>query len=98
VPQLAEAIDTALKEEEKDIPAGTLSTPLPSDGHALIIRTVGVDLLGSCQCGQGIGRTPRTRSVEGLAGLWEHHVSTMTDQAWAEALTAIPGTTRSASA
>ncbi|MFE1925842.1 hypothetical protein ACFW91_25125 [Streptomyces asoensis] len=88
---LAEAIDQALtEEEEKDIPAGTPSTPLPSDGHALIVRRVGGDFLGSCQCGRPLGRTPRNKPLNGLAGLWERHVATTADQAWAEALTSLP--------
>lgn len=91
VPQLAEAIDTALTAEEKDTPVqGAPSTPLPSDGHALIVRTVGVDLLGSCQCGRPIGRTPRARSMDGMTGLWESHVDAVSGQAWAEALTVLP--------
>jgi hypothetical protein len=90
VPQLAEAIDTALKGEEKDTPEGAPSTSLPSDGHALIVRTVGVDLLGSCQCGKPIGRTPRARSMDGMTGLWERHVDSVSGQAWAEALTVLP--------
>jgi hypothetical protein len=91
VPQLAEAIDDALLAgEEKDTPAGAPSTALPSDGHALIVRTVGVDLLGSCQCGRAIGRTPRARSMDGMTGLWERHVDSVSAQAWAEALTVLP--------
>jgi len=94
VPQLAEAIDTALQEEEKDIPAdaGTAFTALPSDGHALIIRPVGGDFIGSCQCGQALGRTPRTKPVDHLVGLWERHTAPIADQAWADALTALPTT------
>jgi len=90
---LAEAIAAALrKDEEKDIPAGTAFTPLPSDGHALIIRPVGGDFIGSCQCGQSIGRTPRNRSTDHLVGLWERHTAPTADQAWADALTTQPAT------
>jgi len=93
VPQLAEAIDTALQEEEKDIPArGTAFTALPSDGHALIVRPVGGDFLGSCQCGQAIGRTPRTKPVDHLVGLWERHTAPLADQAWADAIASLPTT------
>ncbi|MEV1063428.1 hypothetical protein [Streptomyces sp. NPDC050263] len=94
---LASAVDAGLaraEREEKDIPTGTaftpLFTPLPSDGHALIIRPVGTDYLGSCQCGQAIGRTPRTKPIDHLAGLWERHAAPIRDQAWADALTALP--------
>jgi hypothetical protein len=93
---LAEAIDEALtraEREEKDIPAGTAFTPLPSDGHALIVRPVGADFIGSCQCGRPLGRTPQNKPLNGLAGLWERHAATTRDQAWADAVTALPATT-----
>lgn len=87
VPMLAEAIDTALTKaeeaEEKDIPTGTPSTP-----HALVLEADDIDLIGSCRCGRRIGRTPQRRSVDGLVGLWERHVSE--DEAWTDALAALP--------
>ncbi|MFJ3794984.1 hypothetical protein ACIPSJ_01710 [Streptomyces sp. NPDC090088] len=97
VPQLAEAIDTALtRAEEKDTPAGG-STTADASGtadtpHALVIRLVGPDHVGTCECGRAIGRTPRTRSLDGLAGLWEQHAGQATDPdtAWADALNSLP--------
>ncbi|MEU9149165.1 hypothetical protein AB0D59_01090 [Streptomyces sp. NPDC048417] len=94
VPQLAEAIDTALTlAEEKDTPAGSTtagSTGTADTPHALAIRLVGPDLVGSCHCGRAIGRTPRTRSLDGLVGLWEQHIAEAApDAAWADALTSL---------
>lgn len=89
---LAEAIDAVLTQaerEEKDIPAGTPSTP-----HALSIGYDGRDLVGSC-CGRVIGRTPPNRPLgPGLVGLWQRHTGeTDHDRAWADALTALHTTT-----
>lgn len=90
---LAAAVDARLEKEEKDIPAGTAFTPLPSDGHALIVRPVGGDFFGSCQCGQAIGRTPRTKPIDHLVGLWERHTTPVLNEAWAEAVTGLPAAT-----
>ncbi|MFF7901218.1 hypothetical protein ACFZCV_20835 [Streptomyces sp. NPDC007920] len=104
VPQLAEAIITALREadrEEKDIPAdsttarhqGTTSTArtAASTGHALIIQPAGGDFVGTCQCGRRIGRTPQNKPLDGLVGLWERHTNpSPDDEAWADALASLP--------
>ncbi|MFJ1650050.1 hypothetical protein ACIOC2_01280 [Streptomyces sp. NPDC088337] len=103
VPQLAEAIDTALREadrEEKDIPAdtnarhtGTTFTARAdaSTGHALILEAAGPDFIGTCQCGRRIGRTPQNKPVDALVGLWERHTSsTSQDEAWADAVASLP--------
>ncbi|MFF9123210.1 hypothetical protein ACF09J_07910 [Streptomyces sp. NPDC014889] len=105
VPQLAEAIDTALREadrEEKDIPAdsttarhqGTTSTARAdaTTGHALILQAAGPDFIGTCQCGRPIGRTPQNKPVDALVGLWERHTtSTSSDnEAWAGAVASLP--------
>ncbi|MFE7236129.1 hypothetical protein ACFVAF_37055 [Streptomyces sp. NPDC057596] len=88
VPQLAEAIDTALREadrEEKDIPAGSTTARHKGTAftarteaharHALILERAGPDFIGTCQCGRRIGRTPQSKPVDALVGLWERHTS-----------------------
>lgn len=97
---LAEQIDAALTAaEKKDIPTdgtaasglGTAFTPRP--GHALTLRPHGPDLVGICGCGQAIGRAPRSRSTDGLIGLWERHTSAAdSGTAWAAALASLPTT------
>ncbi|MEV0475507.1 hypothetical protein [Streptomyces prunicolor] len=70
---------------------GTTSTP---PAHALVLEPDGIDLVGACRCGRPIGRSPLTRSVDGLVGLWEQHCARVVqDTAWADALTALPAAT-----
>ncbi|WP_217545609.1 hypothetical protein [Streptomyces sp. GbtcB6] len=90
VPQLAEAIDTALtRAEEKDTPVGstTAGTGTADTPHALVISRTEHDFVGACQCGRAIGRTPRARPLDALVGLWEQHAAQADpDTAWADAL------------
>ncbi|MEU5908880.1 MULTISPECIES: hypothetical protein [Actinomycetes] len=103
VPQLAEAIVTALQEadrEEKDIPAGstarhtgTASTARAEapTSHALILERAGHDVIGTCRCGRAIGRTPQNKPFDALVGLWERHTNpTRPDGAWADAVASLP--------
>ncbi|MEU9424291.1 hypothetical protein AB0D87_15905 [Streptomyces sp. NPDC048342] len=93
VPQLAEAIDTALtRAEEKDTPAGgtTAGTGTADTPHALVISRTEHDFVGVCECGRAIGRTPRTRHLDGLVGLWEQHAAQADpDTTWADALNSL---------
>lgn len=85
---LAKAIAKALtRAEEKDIPpAGT-----PSTAHALVLEISGPDYIGACRCGRPIGRTPQSRSLDGLVGVWEQHArETDADTAWAAAVASLP--------
>lgn len=96
VPQLAEAIDTALaKAEEKDIPAGSTTagrTGTAFTPHALVLELDGLDFRAVCRCGRPIGRTPQGRSTDGLVGLWEQHVTEADpDGAWTRAVASLPG-------
>lgn len=102
VPQLAEAIDTALTEaEEKDIPAG--SNTVGSQGtaftpHALVLEPDGLDFRAVCRCGRPIGRTPQGRSLDGLVGLWEQHSAEADpDSTWARAVACLPASSIGAS-
>jgi hypothetical protein len=62
VPQLAEAIDTALT---ADLTAGT--------AHALVVHYDGADLVGTCQCGARLGRIHPGTRLDALAVPWERH-------------------------
>ncbi len=89
-------LDQAVR-EEKDIPAGpsagTQGTTSTAPAHALVLESDGLDLVGTCRCGRPIGRTPLTRSIDGLVGTWEQHCTQAAqDTAWADALTALPAT------
>ena len=94
---LAAAIDDRLalaEGEEKDIPVGTADVKgTTSTAHALVLESDGLDLVGICRCGRPIGRSPLSRSVDGLVGVWERHCAQAADTAWADALTALPVTT-----
>lgn len=94
VPQLAEAIDTALaKAEEKDIPASSTagSTGTAFTAHALVLELDGLDFRAVCRCGRPIGRAPQGRSTDGLVGLWEQHVAQVDpDGAWTRAIASLP--------
>jgi hypothetical protein len=59
VPQLAEAIDTALT---------------AADGHALVIAHDGFDLIGTC-CGRVLGRIRPGTHLDALAAPWIRHTS-----------------------
>ncbi|WP_327403869.1 hypothetical protein OG194_29810 [Streptomyces sp. NBC_01288] len=96
---LAAAVDAGLaraERKEKDIPVGTADvkgTTSTAAAHALVLESDGLDLIGICRCGRPIGRTPLTRSVDGLVGVWERHCAQAADTAWANALAALPATT-----
>jgi hypothetical protein len=92
---LAEAIDQDLtRAEEKDTPAGSTTaggTGAPFTAHALVLNRDAHDFVGTCQCGRAIGRTPQSRPLDGLVGVWEQHADqTGPDAAWADALTSLP--------
>ncbi|MGW0599930.1 hypothetical protein ACWD11_22640 [Streptomyces sp. NPDC002776] len=71
VPQLAEAIDTALTVH--DARAAAAAADPAAAGHALGIQHRGPDMVGVCQCGRVLGRiTPGTR-LDALAVPWERH-------------------------
>jgi hypothetical protein len=44
-------------------------------GHALVVEQGAGELVGSCQCGRRLGRLTSSGSVDGLAGLWELHLT-----------------------
>lgn len=89
---LAAAIDQELTAaEEKDTPASAAAAGTASTPHALILAPAGPDYRCTCLCGRAIGRAPKGRSVDGLAGLWEQHAALADpDATWADALTALP--------
>ncbi|MFJ5059053.1 hypothetical protein ACIP96_06490 [Streptomyces nigra] len=62
VPQLAEAIDTALA--LADAPA-----------HALVVDHRGGDLVGTCACGRVLGRIRPGTRLDALAVPWMQHAS-----------------------
>lgn len=71
VPQLAEAIDTALAVH--DATAAATVADAEAAGHALGVQHLGSDLVGVCQCGRTLGRiTPGTR-LDALAVPWLRH-------------------------
>ncbi|NUS29783.1 MAG: hypothetical protein HOV92_36970 [Streptomyces sp.] len=60
VPQLAEAIDTAL---------------VAAAGHGLVVQHDGIDLVGTCQCGQRLGRIRPGTRLDALTVPWERHTA-----------------------
>ncbi|MEU3507905.1 hypothetical protein ABZ733_08235 [Streptomyces longwoodensis] len=55
-------------------PAGSLT-----GGHALVVEQGAGEFVGSCQCGRRLGRLTPSGSVDGLAGLWELHLTQLPD-------------------
>ncbi|MFG2900929.1 hypothetical protein ACGFZH_28070 [Streptomyces zaomyceticus] len=45
-------------------------------GHALIVEYGDCELIGSCQCGTGFGRTRPDASLDTFVPAWEHHSMT----------------------
>ncbi|GEC02985.1 hypothetical protein SSP24_06400 [Streptomyces spinoverrucosus] len=74
MPQLAEAIDTALTKWDAAT-AGALAGS-EAAGHALIVSHEGSDLVGTCQCGRRLGRITPGRPLDALAVPWVRHTST----------------------
>lgn len=74
VPQLAEALDTALVRFD----AATVGAIAGSAaaGHALVIEHRGPDLVGTCQCGRRLGLTRPDGRLDALAVPWIQHTST----------------------
>ncbi|MFF7521222.1 hypothetical protein [Streptomyces pseudovenezuelae] len=73
VPQLADAIDTALAK----VDAATAGAVAGSEaaGHALVVTYRGRDLVGTCQCGRRLGYiNPGTR-LDALAVPWIQHTT-----------------------
>lgn len=71
VPQLAEAIDTALTVRDASAAADTADSE--AAGHALGIQHRGGDLVGVCQCGRRLGRISPGTPLDALAVPWLHH-------------------------
>ncbi|MFE6282463.1 hypothetical protein [Streptomyces sp. NPDC057877] len=74
VPQLAEAIDTALDADAAAAAARAAGSG-PA-GHPLVILTRGCDLVGVCGCGRPLGRIVPGRPLDALAVPWERHTGT----------------------
>jgi len=83
--------------EPHDSPPDEESRETLAGGHALIVQYGDCEFIGSCQCGQPIGRTPRTKPIDHLAGLWERHTAPILDGAWSDAVTVLPTTSIGAS-
>lgn len=60
VPQLAEAIDTALGADVI---------------HGLVVQYDGIDMVGTCQCGQRLGRIRPGTRLDALTVPWERHIA-----------------------
>jgi hypothetical protein len=71
VPQLAEAIDTALAVHDAATAARTAGST--AGGHALVIEWQERDLVGACQCGRVLGRIDPATPLDALAVPWERH-------------------------
>lgn len=61
---LAEAIDQAVTEAEPSAAA-----------HALVIEDRGLDIVGTCRCGQVLGRARPGTPLDALAVPWERHTA-----------------------
>lgn len=73
VPQLTEAIDTALTKLDAAT-AGAMAGSAAA-GHALVVSYRGRDLVGTCQCGRRLGYiNPGTR-LDALAVPWIQHTT-----------------------
>lgn len=74
VPQLADAIDTALTAFD----AATVGAIAGSAaaGHALVIEHRGRDLVSTCQCGRRLGLIRPDTRLDALAVPWIQHTST----------------------
>ncbi|WP_171111276.1 MULTISPECIES: hypothetical protein [unclassified Streptomyces] len=73
VPQLAEALDTALTKWDAAT-AGALAGS-EAAGHALVVSYEGSDLVGRCQCGPVLGRVRPGTALDSLAVPWVRHTS-----------------------
>ncbi|MBD0837396.1 hypothetical protein [Streptomyces sp. TRM68416] len=73
VPQLADALDTALTVH--DVITAAASAGTVAAGHALVIQYQGADLVGVCQCGRPVGRVRPGAALDALAVPWERHIS-----------------------
>lgn len=76
VPQLADAIDSALAAADaataaQAVTAETAGTP--AAGHALVVAYDGADLVGICQCGHRLGRIRPGTRLDVLAVPWLQH-------------------------
>lgn len=74
VPQLADAIDTALAKVDAAT-AGALAGSVAA-GHALVISYRGRDLVGTCQCGRRLGVIRPDTRLDALAVPWIRHTTT----------------------
>ncbi|MDN3021564.1 hypothetical protein [Streptomyces sp. S.PB5] len=61
---LAEAIDQAVSEP-------------PSSAHALVVEYRGFDLVGTCRCGEVLGRARPGTPLDALAVPWERHTAAL---------------------
>lgn len=73
VPQLADAIDTALARVDAAA-VGALGGTAAA-GHALVVEYFGLDLVGTCQCGRRLGRIRPGTRLDALAVPWTAHTS-----------------------
>ncbi|WP_329597786.1 hypothetical protein OIE43_18940 [Streptomyces pseudovenezuelae] len=73
VPQLAEAIDTALA--NVDAAAAAAMAGSAAAGHALVIEHRGGDLVGTCQCGRRLGYIHPGTRLDALAVPWIRHTA-----------------------
>lgn len=73
LPQLAEAIDTALTAMDAAT-AGAMAGSLAA-GHALVVENRGPDLVGTCQCGRRLGLIRPGTRLDALAVPWIAHTT-----------------------
>ena len=79
VPQLAEAVDTALAAMDAAT-AAAMAGSLPA-GHALVVEDQGGDLVGTCQCGRPLGRVRPGTRLDALSVPWIAHTTAALDAA-----------------
>lgn len=73
IPQLAEALGTALAAADAAMAAETAGSM--AAGHALVIEERCGDLVGICQCGRVLGRVRPGTRLDALAVPWLAHTS-----------------------